>query len=93
MRLKLAMRTAAWFLAAIVVINGVVFLSPWKVLIRAVDRKFVADHDIQYDVPLYAGERWGGRKVHRGKVCIYWGGAATTWPVFIAPGSGCPIIK
>lgn len=93
MRRKLIVRTVVWLLAVSFLVNLVAIVAPLKILIRTVDRNYVVDHDLQYDVPDYARERWGGRKVHRDKVCVYWKGATVTLPVFIAADASCTLLK
>lgn len=91
--IRSATRGGAWLVAIVLIVNVAVSLSSWKVLIRAVDRNFVTDYDVQFDVPQDAGASWGGRKVHRDKVCVYWSGARSTYPVFLEPGKKCPLFN
>ncbi|HEU0044112.1 hypothetical protein [Sphingomonas sp.] len=82
-------KIALLVLATLVVVNVAAWWSPYKPLIWTMDRKFIADHDIQFDVPAKAGRRWDGRVVRRGRVCIYWRGAALTRAIFIDADRHC----
>ena len=86
------LRIILWVVGAFVLVNIVALVSPWKILIKSVDRKFILDYNIIRDVPMNAGDIWSGRKVRREKVCVYWEGAIATSPVFITANEHCPLI-
>ena len=73
----------------LVLVNLIVLLSPWQVFMRSYIHRYVTDHELAYAVPYDQALKMAGDKVGEERICVYWGGVATTGLDFVRVEDDC----